>query len=45
VEERTKGDGVDVLIEDKGERDREIENIESLGTNVIRQDFKRVCHN
>ena len=41
------GDGiegywVDVLVEDEGHRDNEVENVETLGTELVRQDLDSV---
>jgi hypothetical protein len=41
-EESTKSDGVDVLIEDDGERDCQIGDVEALCTNIERQDFESI---
>ena len=37
-----KRDRVDVLVEDEGQRDDEVEDVEALGTECERQDFDRV---
>ena len=37
-----EGDGVNVLVEDEGEGDDEVEYVEALGTDWVRQDFDGV---
>lgn len=39
---RSESDGVDVLVEDQGQRQREVEHREALGTQRKRQDLDRV---
>lgn len=40
-----KCDGVDILVEDEGKRNYEVENVESLRPNGVRQNFNRVRNN
>jgi hypothetical protein len=42
AEGRTECDGVDVLVEDERERNREIEDREALRADIVRKDLKRV---
>ena len=35
-------DGVDVLVKDERDGDREVEHVEALGTERVRQDLERV---
>ena len=37
-----EGDRVDVLVEDEGERDREVEDVEALRAQRVRQDLNRI---
>ncbi len=39
---RSECDGIDVLVEDQGQRQREVEHREALGTQRKRQDLDRV---
>jgi hypothetical protein len=43
-EEPTESDGVDVLIEDDGERDCQIGDVETLCTNIKGEDFESICY-
>ena len=40
-----EGDGVDVLVEDDGEGDGEVEDVETLGTKRVGQDLNGVGDN
>lgn len=40
-----EGNRVNVLVEDKGKGDGEVENVEALGTESKRKNFYCVCHN
>lgn len=40
-----KGDWVDILVEDKCQRNCEIEDVESLCTKRIGKDLDSICHN
>jgi len=42
AEAHTKSDGVDILIEDQGQRNSEVKNVEALGTNVVGKDLESI---